>query len=221
MSKKLSPRNVPVQQRAHRQRDKILKATSELLETVGVDELTTIRVAEAVGISVGTLYHYFPNKHAILYSLAENWFQTVLNELEEIGQRDLSNVAIKDFVVLITEVFESLFIKHSPLLPLINAINTLPELNSLKVEFKQQLIKALGEIFIDLNICASTLESERLSSVYWQLLQGLLLLYVDADPKSDKTLSDIKYLQYSLLERAKSDFQRVYLRVTNSSATVG
>jgi AcrR family transcriptional regulator len=206
MSKKLSPRNVPVQQRAHRQRDKILKATSELLETVGADELTTIRVAEAVGISVGTLYHYFPNKHAILHSLAENWIETVLNELEEIGQRDLSNVAIKDFVVLITGVFEALFIKHSPLLPLINAINTLPELNSLKVEFKQQLIKALAEIFMDLNICVSNLESERLSSVYWQLLQGLLLLYVDADPKSDKTLSDIKYLQYSLLERAKSDF---------------
>jgi AcrR family transcriptional regulator len=206
MSKKLSPRNVPVQQRAHRQRDKILKATSELLETVGVDELTTIRVAEAVGISVGTLYHYFPNKHAILHSLAENWIETVLEGLEDIGQRDLSTVAIKDFVVLITGVFEALFIKHSPLLPLINAINTLPELNSLKVEFKQQLIKALAEIFIDLNICTSTLESERLSSVYWQLLQGLLLLYVDADPKSDKTLSDIKYLQYSLLERAKSDF---------------
>ena len=206
MSKKLSPRNVPVQQRAHRQRDKILKATSELLETVGVDELTTIRVAEAVGISVGTLYHYFPNKHAILYSLAENWTETVINELEEIGQRDLSTVAIKDFVVLITGVFEALFIKHSPLLPLINAIDTLPELNSLKVEFKQQLIKALAEIFIDLNICTSTLESERLSSVYWQLLQGLLLVYVDAEPKSDKTLSDIKYLQYSLLERAKSDF---------------
>jgi len=206
MSKKLSPRNVPVQQRAHRQRDKILKATSELLETVGVDELTTIRVAEAVGISVGTLYHYFPNKHAILHSLAENWIETVLDGLEDISQRDLSNVAIKDFVVLITGVFEGLFIKHSPLLPLTNAINTLPELNSLKVEFKQQLIKALGEIFIDLNICDSTTESERLSSVYWQLLQGMLLFYVDADPKSDKTLSDIKYLQYSLLERAKSDF---------------
>jgi AcrR family transcriptional regulator len=206
MSKKLSPRNIPVQQRAHRQRDKILKATSELLENVGVDELTTIRVAEAVGISVGTLYHYFPNKHAILHSLAENWIETVLQGLEDIGQRDLSNVAIKDFVVLITGIFEALFIKHSPLLPLINAINTLPELNSLKVDFKQQLIKALGGIFIDLNVCDSTTESERLSLVYWQLLQGMLMLYVDAEPKSDKTLSDIKYLQYSLLERAKSDF---------------
>jgi AcrR family transcriptional regulator len=206
MSKKLLPRNIPVQQRAHRQRDKILKATSELLENVGVDELTTIRVAEAVGISVGTLYHYFPNKHAILHSLAENWIETVLQGLEDIGQRDLSNVAIKDFVVLITGIFEALFIKHSPLLPLINAINTLPELNSLKVDFKQQLIKALGGIFIDLNVCDSTTESERLSLVYWQLLQGMLMLYVDAEPKSDKTLSDIKYLQYSLLERAKSDF---------------
>ena len=206
MSKKLSPRNVPVQQRAHRQRDKILKATSELLETVGVDELTTIRVAEAVGISVGTLYHYFPNKHAILYSLAENWIETVLGGLEDISQKDLSHMAIKDFVVLITNKFEGLFIKHSPLLPLINALNTLPELNSLNIEFKQKLINVLARIFIDLNICDSTLESERLSSVYWQLLQGLLLLYVDADPKSDKTLSDIKYLQYSLLERAKSDF---------------
>ena len=206
MSKKLSPRNVPVQQRAHRQRDKILKATSELLETVGVDELTTIRVADAVGISVGTLYHYFPNKHAILYSFAENWIETVLDGLEDISQKDLSNMPIKDFVVLITDKFEGLFINHSPLLPLINAINTLPELNSLNIDFKQRLINVLARIFIDLNICDSTLESERLSSVYWQLLQGLLLLYVDADPKSDKTLSDIKYLQYSLLERAKSDF---------------
>jgi len=206
MSKKLSPRNVPVQQRARRQRDKILKATSELLETEGVDELTTIRVAEVVGISVGTLYHYFPNKHAILYSLAENWIETVLHELVEIGHRDIGKMSIKDFVLLITDKFEGLFIKHSPLLPLVNAINTLPELNSLNVEFKQQLMKALGEIFIDLNICDSSTESMRLASVYWQLLQGMLLLYVDAKSKSDKTLSDIKYLQYSLLERAKSDF---------------
>jgi AcrR family transcriptional regulator len=206
MDKKLSPRNTPVQPRARRQRDKILNATSELLETVGVDELTTIRVAEAVGISVGTLYHYFPNKHAILYALAENWIETVLGELEEIGHRDLSNMPIKDFVVLITDSFEGLFIEHSPLLPLINAINTLPELNSLNIEFKQQLINALARIFIDLNICYSILESERIASVYWQLLQGLLLLHVDTEPKSDRTLSDIKYLQYSLLERAKSNF---------------
>jgi hypothetical protein len=138
--------------------------------------------------------------------LAENWIETVLDALDEIGQKELSPMAIKDFVVLMTDKFEGLFIDHSPLLPLINAINTLPELNALNIEYKQKVMNVLSRIFIDLNICDSTSESERLSSVYWQLLQGMLLVYVDAEPKSDKTLSDIKYLQYSLLERAKSDF---------------
>jgi len=59
--------------RLRKQRDKILATTAELLKTVGLDDLTTILVAKKVGISVGTLYHYFPNKHAILYALSERW----------------------------------------------------------------------------------------------------------------------------------------------------
>jgi AcrR family transcriptional regulator len=206
MDKKLSPRNTPVQPRARRQRDKILNATSKLLETVGVDELTTIRVAEAVGISVGTLYHYFPNKHAILHALAEYWIEDVLSEIQKIANSDLDRLSIKDFVVIITERFEEVYTEHSPLLPQINVLNTLPELNSLKQHYNQSLLQGFADILIKLNICDSSPEAERLATVYCQLLQGLLLPYVDSKVKSDKTLSDIKYLQYSLLERAKSNF---------------
>lgn len=206
MDKKLSPRNTPVQPRARRQRDKILNATSKLLETVGVDELTTIRVAEAVGISVGTLYHYFPNKHAILHALAEYWIEDVLSETQKIADSDLDRLSIKDFVVMITDRFEGVYTEHSPLLPQINVLNTLPELNSLKQHYNQSLLQGFADILIKLNICDSSLEAERLATVYCQLLQGLLLPYVDSKVKSDKTLSDIKYLQYSLLERAKSNF---------------
>ena len=73
----LSPRNQPVQRRAMARRNQILTATAELLEEVGQDDLTTILVAKRVGISVGTLYHYFPNKYAIMCALAEQW----VNEL--------------------------------------------------------------------------------------------------------------------------------------------
>jgi len=206
MNKKLSPRNTPVQPRARRQRDKILNATSKLLETVGVDELTTIRVAEAVGISVGTLYHYFPNKHAILHALAEYWIEDVLSETQKIADSDLDRLSIKDFVVMITDRFEGVYTEHSPLLPQINVLNTLPELNSLKRHYNKSLLQGFADILIKLNICDSSPEAERLAIVYCQLLQGLLLPYVDSKVKSDKTLSDIKYLQYSLLERAKSNF---------------
>ena len=72
-TRKLTPRNQPVQKRAMARRNQILEVTAELLEQVGQDDLTTILVAKRVGISVGTLYHYFPNKYAIMYALAEQW----------------------------------------------------------------------------------------------------------------------------------------------------
>ena len=71
--RKLTPRNTPIQKRALERRDKILEVTAVLLEEIGQDDLTTILVAKRAEVSVGTLYHYFPNKYAILYALAERW----------------------------------------------------------------------------------------------------------------------------------------------------
>ena len=66
-------RRTPVQARALKRREQILDTTAELLEKVGVDELTTILIAKSLKISVGSLYHYYPNKIAILYALSLRW----------------------------------------------------------------------------------------------------------------------------------------------------
>ena len=70
---RLKPRTEPVQKRALERREAILRVTALLLEEVGQDDLTTILVAKRANISVGTLYHYFPNKYAILNALGEQW----------------------------------------------------------------------------------------------------------------------------------------------------
>ncbi|MGO3346672.1 MAG: TetR/AcrR family transcriptional regulator [Marinomonas sp.] len=62
----LAPRNDPVQNRFIRRSKQIIDVTGELLERVGLDDLNTIIIAKEVGISIGSLYHYFPNKYAIL-----------------------------------------------------------------------------------------------------------------------------------------------------------
>jgi predicted anti-sigma-YlaC factor YlaD len=56
MPKLLKSRAEPIQSRARKQRENILKVTCELLNTVGLDDLTTILVAQKAGISVGTIF---------------------------------------------------------------------------------------------------------------------------------------------------------------------
>lgn len=55
----------------------ILEAAVQVLEEEGASRFTTARVAEKAGVSVGSLYQYFPNKAAILFRLQrDEWRQT-------------------------------------------------------------------------------------------------------------------------------------------------
>lgn len=61
----------PLLARGHATFEGILDATGALLEESGIDAVTTNHVAKAAGINVATLYHYFPNKQAIMVALFE------------------------------------------------------------------------------------------------------------------------------------------------------
>ncbi len=65
------PRVEPRQQRSRQTYDRILIVASEIFTELGYAGTTTNKVAEGASISIGTLYHYFPDKDALLYALAE------------------------------------------------------------------------------------------------------------------------------------------------------
>lgn len=80
----ISPRKQPRQARSTRLVADILQAAARVLVRYGAHRFTTARVAEVAGISVGSLYQYFPNKEAILFRLqSEEWGQT-MGELHRI-----------------------------------------------------------------------------------------------------------------------------------------
>lgn len=64
-----NPRNQPQQPRARATVAVILDAAIRVLDQEGLDAMTTTRVAEVAGVSVGTLYQYFANKGAIIEAL--------------------------------------------------------------------------------------------------------------------------------------------------------
>ncbi len=67
----LAPRKRPRQRRSEVTVDAVFQASIQVLLADGLQSLTTTRVAERAGVSVGTLYQYFPNKHAPLYAVLE------------------------------------------------------------------------------------------------------------------------------------------------------
>lgn len=63
------PRKTPLQARSRDTYDTILEATARILETKGLEAANTNAIAERAGISVGSLYQYFPGKTAIFAEL--------------------------------------------------------------------------------------------------------------------------------------------------------
>jgi len=66
----VSQRRKPTQARARATMDMIFEATARIIERNGIAALNTNRIAERAGISIGSLYEYFPNKDAILIAMA-------------------------------------------------------------------------------------------------------------------------------------------------------
>ena len=87
----LEPRKSPVQARSAVTVDAILKATVQVLLRAGKERLTTTRVARRAGVSVGTLYQYFPNKTAMLKAALTRHVEEIAETIEQVCREQNGN----------------------------------------------------------------------------------------------------------------------------------
>lgn len=66
-------RRAPTQRRSRERVEKILSAAADLIAAAGSDAMRMSDVAERAGVSIGSLYQYFPDKGAIIRTLAERY----------------------------------------------------------------------------------------------------------------------------------------------------
>jgi AcrR family transcriptional regulator len=102
--KATAPRKQPRQERAQATHDAILEAGARVLEEVGLERATTNRIAEVAGVSIGSLYQFFPNKEALVEAL----FQRESDQLMAATFTRAETLATQDPMLLIRGVLDGL-----------------------------------------------------------------------------------------------------------------
>ena len=98
------PRKTPVQARAAVTVEAICEATIQVLLSHGAEGLTTTRVADRAGVSVGTLYQYYPNKRSLLYAVMEEHLDRVATAVESACEQ-ARNKPLAEMIKQVVEVF--------------------------------------------------------------------------------------------------------------------
>ncbi len=76
-------RRAPMQRRSTERVDLMLDVCATLLDRVGYESLTTKAIAEQAGISIGSVYQYFPDKKSMVRSLAVRYLEEFLQRLDQ------------------------------------------------------------------------------------------------------------------------------------------
>jgi AcrR family transcriptional regulator len=100
----LEPRKSPVQARSAASVQAILEATIQVLLSGGKEHLTTTRVAARAGVSVGTLYQYFPNKSALLQAVLRRHLEEVTEAVER-ACREQRGSTLREMGAALVEAF--------------------------------------------------------------------------------------------------------------------
>jgi len=107
--KRLEPRRAPLQKRSRSTVEDLLLAAAQVFETHGYAAGTTNRIAERSGVSIGTLYQYFPSKEAIAVALLERHITDTAQRLREwvghmVAERHGLRAALLDYVSSMLEM---------------------------------------------------------------------------------------------------------------------
>jgi AcrR family transcriptional regulator len=98
------PRKTPVQARAAVTVGAISEATIQVLLNDGMERLTTTRVAERAGVSVGTLYQYYPNKQSLLFAVLADHLDKVASAVE-LACEQARHKPLAEMVRVVVEAF--------------------------------------------------------------------------------------------------------------------
>jgi AcrR family transcriptional regulator len=167
----IKPRKIATQERSRATVDNLIEATARILVKEGFDKASTNRIAEVSGVSIGSLYQYFPSKESLVAAVIERHqqeiMQTVRRELAQVLSQPVDK-AIRKFVAVAVEAHRLQPHLHRVLAEQIPRVGKLEKLEAFSREnfslFRAYLEGVRDELVVkDLDlasfVCVTTIEA--------------------------------------------------------------
>ena len=191
----IKQRKLPKQSRSKEKVERILKASKQILSQNGLGGFTTNSVAEACGVTVGSIYQYFPNKEAIIIALYEEWLydvqQSFLNYSEK--EKDEKN-HVTFYVGFAQTIYDDLYNQNHLLYRQLHiAFLANKKLAQLEVMHEEKMLNQIVAINQQFTSLKSSIEHQRLKFIF-QTILNMIQMASDA-PKNNRK----QFINYSLI----------------------
>ena len=198
----IQPRRLPMQARSRERVERILDAAAQLLTEEGYNAVKTNTIAKRAGVSIGSVYQFFPNRYAIFHALASRYQTRVAEILEaQLGPDNATDdnweETLADVVDILAGMWRDDWDFHSVWL----AIQNTTELQEADQLFRQQIIDTIIVNFLRRIVPGNDDRQLRtMARVIFETSNLLLDNSMRADKNQDELLVDeLKFLLHSYI----------------------
>ena len=179
----ISMRRTPQQTRSQQRVDLILDVAAELFAEVGYESATTNAIAERAGISIGSLYRYFPDKDAILRALSNRYYEQVHALFDEVFTKDVVYLPLPVLLDRLIDPFVELYMACPAYKHILLGSDVSADIAAASEELDQEIIEHIAEI---LQLTAPNMDEQRAHLVATVCKAQVKALITLITPSSDE-----------------------------------
>jgi AcrR family transcriptional regulator len=201
---KLSLRKQPNQERAYSTMEDILKATAHILEKEGFEKASTNKIAAKAGVSIGSLYQYFPTKDSIVALMMDRFMKHEM----EIFNQVLAEKNAKNLEQTIRAIIEAMMASKRKNRRF-TKIFAQKIFGFNKFEMLKKVDDYLLELFkIHIEPFAHEIRKDNLEMSLWMIMQAVKLIPVTLifderyDLDDPRVVDELVHMTYSYLKQA-------------------
>ncbi|MET3496683.1 TetR/AcrR family transcriptional regulator [Variovorax boronicumulans] len=183
-----SARKSPMQERSKARVERILEAAGELIVRGGSDQLKMSEVAASAGISIGSLYQYFPEKAALIRMLAER-INAQSRECIREGLKDVSDLAsLKTSFAALVDTYYAIVSEHPVMRDIWSGMQADRQLLALQVAESRACGQMLAEAMHKVHGRAQARRIGQTAFLIWEMGEATIRLAIAVDPAEGAAL---------------------------------